>query len=568
MRTCPNLNNLFKEQLERYNFLYFKNRSNKVTTTSTPPINYYEKVRNNLKNYVELSNYEKMKYNNFNINTFRDFNLNDHNSLPSQSATSTDQLDELELDLNRPIRLEPQDFTTTNPEHIKILKQMGINIIQLSEKDPVQLVHLMSTAETVEAGKEGIIFIKKMIKMSKKQSLSYGNFVSFVKFNLPFNEHLETQLPACSAQFGVPLNKDEEKLKFSAEVAFIRPRHACNSTEMFTNNVRGKFAIVDRGECMFINKVRKAQQLGAIGVIILDNAPDSSALTLPQFEMLGDDGQNDVKIPVVLLYTKEGRLLLDALEIDPNLIVHITNIVDETEEKPMIKLINSLKEARLLIDEQLDFKERVRRFNMQIKEFGDKEELDNQQSTVEMFTVQSTDQESISGKPEIVHHENNELSIDHIADDLESLRKLVKEKVSHVFDENQMRKSVSKLIDEYSKLRKLALTEEDNLLPNIVKNLEPSMKEFLETMKKLIKFDTFDKSDLPPTDQSIDSLLKELNLPDAILKQFMPFSNEASNRLTKSSSLKSRRATNRCTNHHLNATSFRDFISNDYWLCK
>lgn len=148
MRTCSNLHGLFKEQLERQNFLFFKNRSNKATTTiSSPPINYFEKVRENLKNYVELSNYDKLKYNNFNIQTFRgDFILDHNHNLHNQQITNFDLTDE--LDLNKPIRLEPQDFSISNSEHLKTLKKMGINIVQLTDKDhPLQLVHLMSTAE-------------------------------------------------------------------------------------------------------------------------------------------------------------------------------------------------------------------------------------------------------------------------------------------------------------------------------------------------------------------------------------------------------------------------------------
>lgn len=355
--TCPNLNNLFKKQAENENFLFFKNRSSNKMISKPSSINFYKQVRNNLKNYVDLSHYDKMKYNSFNLQTFRDFNFNDNNNndinLPNfNNPQQQDQFNELDLDLTKAIRLEPQDFSATNSQHLEILRTMGINIIQMNPNDPIQLVHLMSTAENIEAGKEGIIFIKKMIKLSKKQTLTFSNFVSFVKFNLPFNENMEIQLPACSSQFGIQLNENE-KLKFSAEVSIVTPLHGCNETiDSRLNNVKNKFALVERGECMFIQKVRNVEKMGALGVIIIDNVKDSSSLTLPQFEMLGD-GKNDVKIPVVLLYRKEADMLLDSLKLNQNLIVHLTNIVDETEEKPMFKLINTLKEARIQIDLKL-----------------------------------------------------------------------------------------------------------------------------------------------------------------------------------------------------------------------
>lgn len=217
--TCPNLDSLFKEQVERKNFLYFKNRSNKSTTTKQPSINYYANIRNNLKNYVELSNFDKMKYSSFNLQTFRGFdyesNFGSVNSPPLEQLN----IEELDLDLNAPIRLEPSEFSISNPNHLKILKTMGINVIQVGPNDPIQLLHLMSSAEDEKAGNEGIIFIKKMIRISKKQTLTFGNFISFVKFNLPFNEdknYMEIQLPACSAQFGVMLNRDEKGKKILA----------------------------------------------------------------------------------------------------------------------------------------------------------------------------------------------------------------------------------------------------------------------------------------------------------------------------------------------------------------
>lgn len=500
LRVCPNLNNLFKEQLERESFLFFKNRSNKAP--KQPPINYYEQVRKGLENYVELSNYEKMKYSSsFSMQNFRDSDSGD--SLAG--GEHPEQLLE-ELDLNTPIRLEPQDFTTSNAEHLKMLKSMGISIIQLSQKDPVQLVHMMSQADDVEAGKEGIIFIKKMIQMSKKQTLSFNNYVSFVKFHLPFSEHhpLEVQLPACSSQFGVQLNK-EEQLKFSGQAAIFKPLHACNQTGESVN-VDSKFAILERGECMFINKVRLVERLGAIGAIILDNVPDSSALSNPLFEMLGDQ-TNDVKIPVVLLYRKEADLLLDALKLDPNLIVHITNIVDETEEKPMVKLVNNLKDARTLINHQLNAKRAAAARQCQ-----------RSQSVNEQPSVPS---ELSDDKPAVPN-------LEEIKADLQQLQDLVKQKLNSVLQGAHLNDELVKLMEEYGKLKEVALRREHlSSLPSLVEKLEPSLQELLSTM---IKPDAFDSPTERPTVE---------------------------------------RPTDRrsCLNLSSDATKFREHLASAYWIC-
>ena len=524
LRVCPNLNSLFKEQLERESFLFFKNRSNKAS--KQPPTNYYAQVRKGLENYVELSNYEKMKYSTFNIQNFRDSTTNDNLSNREHQEQLLD-----ELDLNTPIRLEPQDFTTSNAEHLKILKSMGINIIQMSQQDPVQLVHLMSQADDVEAGKEGIIFIKKMIQMSKKQTLSFNNYVSFVKFNLPFDEQhpFEVQLPACSSQFGIQLNKDEQ-LKFSGQAVVFTPMHACNRTEA-SGSVDGKFAIFERGECMFINKVRLVEGMGAIGAIIVDNVPDSSALINPLFEMLGDQ-TNDVKIPVVLLYRKEADLLLDALKLDRNLIVHITNIVDETEEKPMIKLVNNLKDARIQINQQLNAQQ----------------ELANQCRTTRQSNAAQVDSKTLD-QPEQL------LNLGEIKADLQQMQDVVREKVASILHRSdQLNDGLMKLIDEYGKLKEIALRRENQL--DLVEKVEPSLQEFLSSMSRIIKMD----SDLP-SDRPITELFEQygMSLPDWVQNEL--------HTLQKTTKVTRRKGNRSCTNLNSDASKFRAHLASLYWTC-
>lgn len=530
LRVCPNLNNLFKEQLERESFLFFKNRSNRAS--KQPPINYYEQVRKGLANYVELSNYEKMKYSTFSVQNFRD--SGESGDTHANREHQEQLLDE--LDLNTPIRLEPQDFTTSNPEHIKILKSMGINIIQMSEKDPVQLVHLMSQADDVEAGKEGIIFIKKMIQMSKKQTLSFNNYVSFVKFRLPAGLQLEVQLPACSAQFGIQLNKDEQ-LKFSAQATVFTPLHACNRTQQ-SGSVDGKFAILERGECMFVNKVRLVESMGAIGVIIIDNVADSSALSNPLFEMLGDQ-TNDVKIPVVLLYRKEADLLLDALKLDRSLILHITNIVDETEQNSMVKLVNSLKDARTAINRQLNSKEPGQ---------TEQNQPEQCQATGEQTNFQ------VNGEPtsEQVKSNENLLNLDKLKADLQKLQDLVRNMVG-ILNGGRLDDAMRKLIEEYSKLKEIALKRQ-HLLPNLVEQL-PSLQDFLDTMQKRIQIGSFDLPDGKP----INDLFKQygVQLPDWVVGEL------TNDRPAATFKAKAKR----CVNLSSDASKFRAYFASTYWTC-
>ena len=50
---------------------------------------------------------------------------------------------------------------------------------------------------------------------------------------------------------------------------------AGDGCEAITSNVAGKIALIDRGTCTFVIKVKNAQNAGAVAVLIADNAPGS-----------------------------------------------------------------------------------------------------------------------------------------------------------------------------------------------------------------------------------------------------------------------------------------------------
>jgi hypothetical protein len=71
------------------------------------------------------------------------------------------------------------------------------------------------------------------------------------------------------------------------------------------DDVDGKIAVIDRGECLFTEKVKNAQDVGAVGVIIVNNVSG-----LPP----GLGGSDDsVRIPAVSVTKVDGRKLKRAL---------------------------------------------------------------------------------------------------------------------------------------------------------------------------------------------------------------------------------------------------------------
>jgi hypothetical protein len=80
------------------------------------------------------------------------------------------------------------------------------------------------------------------------------------------------------------------------------PVEACNS---FGNDATGKIAIIRRGECAFVDKVKNAQNAGAIAVIMLNNV---SGEPIP---MGGTDAT--ITIPSVMLSKEDGDIIVAAM---------------------------------------------------------------------------------------------------------------------------------------------------------------------------------------------------------------------------------------------------------------
>lgn len=107
----------------------------------------------------------------------------------------------------------------------------------------------------------------------------------------------------------------------TAKAVFVKPFHACIDVQN-KDELIGKIAIIERGECTFVDKARRAMRAGAAAVIIFDNVPDTSINNQPPFAMSGDS-KDDVKIPTCFLFTNESILLRNALDIDNELEVRI-----------------------------------------------------------------------------------------------------------------------------------------------------------------------------------------------------------------------------------------------------
>jgi hypothetical protein len=102
-----------------------------------------------------------------------------------------------------------------------------------------------------------------------------------------------------TAIFGPPLNKAGITGDLAlADDGSSQPNLACQAL-INGAEVAGRIAVIDRGDCLFVEKVRNAQDAGAIGVIIVNNRSG-----LPPI-LGGSD--NSIVIPSVSMRRSDGR---------------------------------------------------------------------------------------------------------------------------------------------------------------------------------------------------------------------------------------------------------------------
>ena len=80
------------------------------------------------------------------------------------------------------------------------------------------------------------------------------------------------------------------------------PSCGCGSLDN-AEAVEGNVAFVERGECSFVSKAVKAQEAGAVAIIITDHEADNDELYII---MQDDTTERDVEIPAAFLLGANG----------------------------------------------------------------------------------------------------------------------------------------------------------------------------------------------------------------------------------------------------------------------
>ncbi|XP_069039628.1 ER degradation-enhancing alpha-mannosidase-like protein 3 isoform X1 [Lepisosteus oculatus] len=192
-------------------------------------------------------------------------------------------------------------------EPMEFLKSMGISLTPLSDGS----IGVTSTGAQLDASSQkGVYRVKLIAEVTQAPEEEEVLPLAVQLISPPFLGR--TVLTAGPAKFGMDLTKTEHGVKGS--IAKSAPYTACGAIEN-PAELRGRIALALRGDCMFAAKARRLQDAGAIGVIFIDHREGSSSEDTPLFQMVGDGGgTDDITVPLVFLFSREGAGLLAALE--------------------------------------------------------------------------------------------------------------------------------------------------------------------------------------------------------------------------------------------------------------
>lgn len=108
--------------------------------------------------------------------------------------------------------------------------------------------------------------------------------------------------------FGVPFNQTFSWTEIP--LVPVHPPYCCNWPDN-AEELKDSIALVERGECSFLSKAVRAEELGAKAIIISDNDAESDDYYI---EMVDDNTLREVHIPAAFLLGKNGYMIRRTLQ--------------------------------------------------------------------------------------------------------------------------------------------------------------------------------------------------------------------------------------------------------------
>lgn len=108
--------------------------------------------------------------------------------------------------------------------------------------------------------------------------------------------------------FGAPFNESFHAV--GVGLVPVDPPSGCGWPRN-SDNVEGNIALVERGECSFVTKASKMEEVGALAVIVADNDKRGDEHFI---DMVDDHTLREVNIPAGFLLGKNGHMIRRTLE--------------------------------------------------------------------------------------------------------------------------------------------------------------------------------------------------------------------------------------------------------------
>lgn len=126
-------------------------------------------------------------------------------------------------------------------------------------------------------------------------------------FTVNAPEDLAGPYAVARATFGPPLPEEPITADIVLAEGSGSPLHNGCTDLVSAAEMAGKIALVDRGQCTFIEKVLRMQDAGAIAVIVVNNQPGAPIAP-------GGGGGGDITIPTVMVSQADGSAIKLAME--------------------------------------------------------------------------------------------------------------------------------------------------------------------------------------------------------------------------------------------------------------
>eukprot|EP00092_Neocalanus_flemingeri_P070029 GFUD01085905.1.p1 GENE.GFUD01085905.1~~GFUD01085905.1.p1 ORF type:complete len:206 (-),score=56.83 GFUD01085905.1:139-756(-) len=127
----------------------------------------------------------------------------------------------------------------------------------------------------------------------------------YLFFEITEPEELAYTYKANPAGFTPPWNNTYNGI----QLVSTEPACACGLIHN-SDQIEGKIALVERGDCSFVSKVIRAQEAGAVAVVVTDQDSDNDQLFI---SMADDTTEREVYIPAAFVLGKNGHIIKDTL---------------------------------------------------------------------------------------------------------------------------------------------------------------------------------------------------------------------------------------------------------------